>query len=67
MFEHNGKMFYADLSPAHGLNECMIFRLEVNGNIEFGNELYMKRHIPVASANLLNCISEFIDNNKEDD
>lgn len=67
LFAHNGKMFCADLSPAYGLNECMIFRLDVNGHIEFGNELYTRRHIPVTSANLLNCISEFMDNNKEDD
>ena len=66
MFEHNRKTFYADLSPTGGLNECMIFRVNVNGSIEFGNELYTRRHIPVTSANLLNCISEFIDN-KEDD
>ena len=67
VFKHNGEMFYADLSPTGGLNECMIFRVNVNGSIEFGNELYTRRHIPVTSANLLNCISEFIDNNKEDD
>lgn len=60
-------MFYADLSPAYGLNECMIFGFEMNGEVNFGDERYVKRNIPVTAANLLNCISEFMDNNKEDD
>ena len=66
VFEHNGKMFYADLSPSYGLNECMIFGFEMNGEVNFGDERYVKRNISVTAANLLNCISEFIDN-KEDD
>ena len=58
-FEHNGKTYYADLSPCMGLDECMIFPVK-DGKTDFVDDKYCRRNVPVEPCMLQACIEEFI-------
>ena len=68
----SGRLYYADLMPAHSLgpglkpiaSECEIFFCSTEGDddsgIEFGSHLYQKQNIPCTPESLQRCIEEFL-------
>lgn len=59
-FHHNGKEYFADLAFVLDrlCEECMIFEI-IDGKINWGDELYVKWHIPLTEDALVECIEDF--------
>ena len=58
-FKMGDKKYYADLSLVMGkINECMIFAVREDGNIEWA-ELYSRRTPEISIRYLTECIEEF--------
>lgn len=64
-FTKNGKKYYASLANVlFGGTECMIFKYNKNGSINWAG-VYCKRNIPVRKKELLNCIEDFLKGEEE--